>query len=461
MNRCLICSIFALAMLIPPGAASPRDLPLVQQAHFAYVGSFALPDGDFGASRFGYGGKGLCHYKDPVSGKDTLFMQGHDWYPGCVAQVEVPAVGGTASVLQNFTEITEGALGSLASSDSNIYGMLVYNGRLIVGASCYYDGDASQVNSHGVSGLTLSAGGDFHGFYPLSATANPRSLGGYMTTIPPEWQTLLGGPALTGKGCLSIISNNSAGPCATVFDPDTVGVSNPIPGTTLIFYPIEHPLAPEASTNELFNLATHMAGIAFPRGSRSVLFFGRQGIGTYCYGDASVCTDPCDASHGTHAYPYRHQVWAYDANDLLQVRSGTKQCWEMHPYAIWTLDGMPSGDCADMEGAAFDPDTGRLYITESYAEEPHVHVYRIDVPEAVARDGDINGDLACNMQDAVVTANVVVANLLPGTPPCVRALACDFDFDGSLGAGDLLVLCRYLAGTIPALETCTNGPQPF
>ncbi len=437
----LLCILAAVAA----AAQAPQDQPRVQRADIVYLGSFHLPEGDFGGSRFGYGGKGLCYYKAP-GGTPTLFLEGHDWYPGQVAQVAVPSLGGTATVLQAFHDVTDGALASLASSGSFVYGMMVYNGRLIVGASCYYDGEASQVNSHGVSGLDLSAPGDFQGFFPIAATATPRSLGGYMTPIPPEWRTLLGGPALTGKGCLSIISNNSAGPCATVFDPDLVGVQNPVPGFTLLYYPLAHPLAPETSMNELFNLATHMAGIAFPPGSRSVLFFGRQGTGPYCYGIGSECGDPCDDSHGTHASPYRHQVWAYDANDLLQVRSGTMQCWEVRPYAVWPLEGMDSSGCADMEGAAYDPETGRLYITESYGEEPHVHVYQISVPATVVRDGDIDGDGACDVVDAVVLAEVIAGGLPAGTPPCVRPLACDFNLDGTLAAGDLLVLSSYLAG---------------
>jgi hypothetical protein len=372
-------------------AGTPQELPLVQKSNFTYLGAFALPQGDFGASRFGYGGHGLTHYLDPVSGKHTLFMEGHAWFPGNVAQVEIPADAKMvksntwsdlqqAPVLQPFADITDGKIDSLAGSTSFVYGMLVYNGRLIVGASCFYDGDGSQRNSHGVSGMILSQGTDFKGFYPVTALANPRSLGGYMTTIPAQWQTLFGGPALTGKGCLSIISNNSAGPCATVFDPNDVGVKNPIPGTTLIFYPLSNPLAVETTQNNLFNLATHMAGIAFPLGSRSVLFFGRQGTGPYCYGTGSECSDPVDDSKGTHSYPYRHQVWAYDANDLLQVKNGQKQCWEMRPYAVWSMDEMNSDSSADMNGAGFDPQTGRLYITDDQGEEPHVHVYQVTVP---------------------------------------------------------------------------------
>lgn len=447
----LVLSVFQALAAAAFGAVQPQSLPLVQRADFSYTGSFALPEGDFGMSRFGYGGKGLCYYRDPVSGKRTLFMQGHDWSPGCVAQVEVPALGGTAPVLQAFYDVTDGRLESLATSVSFVYGMMVYNGRLVVGASCYYDGDGSQVASHGVSGLDLSASGDFRGFFPVSAVATPRSLGGYMAAVPDEWRGLMGGPALTGKGCLPIISNNSAGPCATVFDPDDVGADGPVSGTTLLFYPISHPLAPETTSNDLFNLATHMAGIAFPRGSRSVLFFGRQGTGDYCYGDSSVCPDPCDTSHGTHAYPYRHQVWAYDANDLVQVRGGAKECWEVRPYAVWPLDEMASDGCADMEGAAFDPETGALYITESYGESPHVHVYQVGTPQPTARDGDANADRSCDSLDAVVVANALAGNVPPGSPPCTRPLACDFDRSGTLDAADLQVLRGYLAGVILSL----------
>ena len=453
MRALLTVGLIGILLALAAAQGDPRDLPRVQSANIVYLGSFALPEGDFGGSRFGYGGKGLCFYREP-SGTPSLFLQGHDWYPGFVAQVSVPDLGGTATVLQEFRDVTDGALATLATSDSFVYGMMVYDGRLIVGASCYYDGDASQVNSHGVSTLNLAAPDDFQGFYPMAAEANPRSLGGYMTVIPAEWQALLGGPALTGKGCLSIISNNSAGPCATVFDPDDVGAASPIPGFTLIFYPLAHPLAPETTTNELFNLATHMAGIAFPPGSRSVLFFGRQGTGTYCYGVGGgvECDDPCDDSHGTHAWPYRHQVWAYDAAELLQVRSGAKACWEMRPYAVWALEGMTGGTCADMEGAAYDPATGRLYVTESYAEEPRVHVYRIMVPSAVTRDGDINGDGGCDVRDAVVLAVTLAGGLASGTPPCARPLACDFTGDGSLDAEDLLILDAYFAGRRTALH---------
>jgi hypothetical protein len=373
------------------GAVDPTQLPLLQKTNFTYLGAFALPQGTFGGSRFGYGGHGVTPYRDPVTSRSTLFLEGHAWVPGQVAQVEIPSTfvksSGwnslpVAKVLQPFADVTDGRFGSLGGSGF-VYGMLPYDGRLIVGAAIYYDGSCVQQNSHGVSGLNLATPDDFQGFFPMAAAANPRSLGGYMTAIPIEWQPLFGGPALTGNGGLSIISCNSAGPAATVFDPEGVGVANPVPGTTVLFYPLEHPLAPESTQNLLFNLATHFAGIAFPPHSRSVLFVGRQGTGPYCYGiggdTGGDCYDPADSSKGTHAYPYRHQVWAYDANDLVEVRNARKQPWEVMPYSIWPLDDLDTSGSADMVGAGFDPATGRLYLAQNYGEEPRIDVYEVEV----------------------------------------------------------------------------------
>ncbi|MBI5385530.1 MAG: hypothetical protein HZA90_12695 [Verrucomicrobia bacterium] len=372
----------------------PSQLPLVRKTHFTYLGAFALPQGDFGGSRFGYGGHAVTPYLDPVTSQQTLFLEGHAWYPGQVAQVEVPSelVNSrdweslpVARVLQPFADVTDGRFGSL-DGDGFVYGMLPYNGRLIVGAAIYYDGACVQVNSHGRSGLDLSVSNDFQGLYPMTAAANPRSLGGYLTPIPIEWRALFGGPALTGNGGLAIISCSSAGPAATVFDPDAVGVSNPIPGATVLFYPLAHPLALENSQNPLFNLATHFAGLAFPPQSRSVLFIGRHGTGPYCYGTGGAsggdCYDPADSSKGTHAYPYQHQVWAYDANELVQVKRGEKQPWEVVPYQVWSLDDLDTSGEADLAGAGFDPATGRLYLAQNYGEEPRIDVYEIRVPAA-------------------------------------------------------------------------------
>jgi len=126
-----------------------------------------------------------------------------------------------------------------------------------------------------------------------------------------------------------------------------------------------------------------MGGMAFPPGSRSLLFIGRQGLGPYCYGVGSDCGDPADNSKGTHAYPYQHQVWAYDANDLLAVKNGQKLPWEVQPYATWSLDDMDTSGGAAIRGAGYDPSLGRLYIAQAYGDEPRIDVYQITVPAPI------------------------------------------------------------------------------
>ena len=71
-------------------------------------------------------------------------------------------------------------------------------------------------------------------------TLSPGLYAGYMAVVPPEWRTLLGGPAITGQGVLSIIGRTSFGPAAFAFDPDGLGRENPVPATPLVYYTMEH-----------------------------------------------------------------------------------------------------------------------------------------------------------------------------------------------------------------------------
>jgi len=72
-------------------------------------------------------------------------------------------------------------------------------------------------------------------------------------------------------------------------------------------------------------------------------------------------------------------VWAYDALDLLKMREGVIQPWEVQPYGLWVLDEMDSEGRATISGMAYDPESGRVYLTERYEEEPVVHVYQVSL----------------------------------------------------------------------------------
>jgi hypothetical protein len=381
--------------------------PLVQQSHIVYQGAFRLPSETFGGSSFGYGGPSLAYN----AAKGSLFLVGHDWHQ-MVAEIKIPQIINnsslndlqTATVLQSFVNITEGYMAEICTGNpspdckNGVYqqtvkvgGIMVLGSRLYGTVYAYYDGSFVQNKSHFYSGMTLASTGDYRGMYTVNA---PQAgfVSGYMTAIPSEWQSSLGGPALTGNCCLSIISRTSYGPAAFVFNPNDLGVKNPVPSTPIVYYPSGHPtLGDWNGTNAYFNGTTQIRGLAFPSGTRSLLFIGRHGTGTFCYGSGGSsggdCYDPADSSKGNHAYPYVYQVWAYNGVDLLAVKNGQKQPWDIRPYAIWKLS-LPFGGSSDSHvigGATYDAQTRHLFISQMFTDgtdaRPVIHVFTVNVDE--------------------------------------------------------------------------------
>jgi hypothetical protein len=138
--------------------------------------------------------------------------------------------------------------------------------------------------------------------------------------------------------------------------------------------------------------------MVFPVGARTLLYFGRQGTGKVCYGDSTsdpsldgvtdssghtYCYDPVSPYKGYHAYPYRYQIWAYDVLDLLAVKNGTKNPWNIQPYATWGLT-MPFTNDGTMtiHGVAYDSNTQRIFLTQAYGDGdlPLVQVFKVNLP---------------------------------------------------------------------------------
>jgi hypothetical protein len=231
-----------------------------------------------------------------------------------------------------------------------------------------------------------------------------------MCHIPTEWQALLGGPCITGYVSQSIASVASNGPSAMVFDPDDIDSTNEtIIGTPLVAYVMGQDLDggnPDYTVpdNPFFNTAwpqwnwrSTVAGCCIPPGTRTLLFIGTSGHGNLVYGkgvaDRSLHTDPvpeapgqiyaydpANDSNGEHAYPYRFQMWAYDLNDLLQVKAGTLLPHEVQPYDWWTFElpgegnftydwdtdtpnPDPNPDNHNLTGMTYDIATNRVYLS--------------------------------------------------------------------------------------------------
>ena len=396
---CTFCGLLAMASDV---LAASSDLPLLQASDLQYQGAFRVPTGKYGTDAnaiFDYSDDGLAYNAN----NNSLFIKGHT-YGQLVAEISIPAIVNssninnlkTAAMLQNFVEITEGNLWQEnITNGMRLGGLLVYNSKLIGAAWAYYDGAGQQTKSHFTSGMTLATSGDFHGLYTVG-NVFPAFVGGYMTTIPPEWQSALGGLALTGHCCTSIIGHQSLGPSAWVFDPDKLGVQNPVPATPVVEYPIDHPTlgtwSGNGSIHPLYNMSTLITGIVFPQGTRSVLFFGRTGTGTPCYGCGGStnpggecanqwCYDPVDGSKGTHAYPYSSYLWAYDVNDFIAVKNGSKNPWDITPYYHGPISLPFDTGANELNGAAYDPATQRIYVVQKCAQGnclPIIHVFKVN-----------------------------------------------------------------------------------
>ncbi len=392
----LILSLFPCVLL-----ANPESLPLLMRDHLTYLGAFSLPKNTNGVSDFGFGG-GSITVVPGVNGETHLMVGGRAQTGSTSARVSIPS---TFSITSNwsglpkaefrsqFYNVVDGDVSALAgittSDKGSVSGLIYYGGRLVVSATEWYG--CSQTKSHGFSGVDLSIVGDFAGFYRVHSQANVRATSGSMAHVPPEWAGLFGGPVMSGTWAKPVISCNSQGPAATVFNPNHLGVLDSIPAKTVLYYGGGNALcvgasclAPDIlnSQNDYFNMTTKAAGLAFINGTRSVLFFGTHGTGPYCYGDNADCPspDPANNDKGPHAFPYRYQVWAYDAVDLLKVKDGILPAHGPKPYAIWTLpelDYIRGVGHAKMICATFDPQSRRIYISVGYNEDPRIEVFSV------------------------------------------------------------------------------------
>jgi hypothetical protein len=247
--------------------------------------------------------------------------------------------------------------------------------------------------SHGVSTLDLSNPKP-RGPYVLRGV-KPGVVGGYLALVPEELRSSFGYPVLCGQGGINIVSRSSAGPAAVGFNPENLGTT-PAPATVLLEYPHLTPLATLKSKNELWNFGSLLAGMAFPYrdGRTAVMFFGTRGLGEVWYGNATMKgkTDPARHSHGMHAPPYSPTVWIYAPSELLAVKHGSKAAWGPRPYAVAELPGMYPSVEGELGGAAYDPQSGRLYISQllvdntayAKARQPIIHVYQVGSAKKVS-----------------------------------------------------------------------------
>ena len=177
---------------------------------------------------------------------------------------------------------------------------------------------------------------------------------------------------------VSIVSNSSVGPSAATFSKDSLTGGND--AELVLGYPLSDPLGEYGEQSEIWNGTSEVRGMVFPDGTSSVLYFGTHGVGQFCYGTGGACGDPVELAQGTHAYPYRYQVWAYDAADLASVHAGEAAPESVEPYDVWELTLPYSPQQTEIGGATYDAATGRIFVSQAFADGDHpvIHVFTLN-----------------------------------------------------------------------------------
>lgn len=443
--RWVVFAIFMVAYCSPLHAGV-----VLQKSNLEYKGAFRVPKGNLGgdsvySDTLSRGGAGLAF--NTANGSLFITTRSSGAYPEkLVTEITIPAVVDSNEMASLNTATVVQVPGDVANSkwqyvkndntatgnDVSVGGLLVHNNKLIGSAFAYYDGPSESFRSHFTASTTWTVSGiQFNGMrkvgtWPSNASlANGGVVGGYMATVPSEWATQLGYPAITGKGAVAVISRSSQGPAIWGFDPDNLATQDPVTATMFVGYIDDHaPLGNYTYGGLPYNAGADYGGAAFPVGSDSILIFGRKGYGNdgqgeSCYGHSTsieaqhntnvcgmynnekCCYDLTKTGHGNHAYPYTYSLLMYNANDLKKVKDGvtnpaTGQPWQPHevlPYADIDLDsdwGVSVSDDKGMKtigGVAYDPATQRIYISQSEADtaynqyEPYplIRVYQVNV----------------------------------------------------------------------------------
>lgn len=360
------------------GGSNPSTSPVVTSigaANFRYVRKFRLPPRASNGATFAFGGTPLAMgYLNT-----TLFVGTRT---GEIAEVTIPAPDEEFAVYaQGFSEPSEGQIAAKLPGAGLTGLMLTDDGHLMGNALVYYDANNSQRVSHFLRPRDLADRGNVSPLASVGPADRCGYVAGYMVSIPPAWRAKLGGSALTGGFGSPIVTRESLGPSVVSFNP----APGPMSCTPLVYYPSQHATLggyAVGPANPVFNMTAKADGAAIV--GDWLLLFGRSGVGEQLYGAGTGnpalagtiesgsdrwVFDPADSSKGTHAWPYRYQVWAYRLSDLADVASGAKQPWEVVP-TVWEMV-LPTVEpnTTGIGGVAYNSGTRRLFVSQLRADQ--------------------------------------------------------------------------------------------
>lgn len=388
---------FTLASLVAAATLSsaqqdPRTLPPADLSAVQAAGSWSFDWNDGAGGDISYGGTAMGVSED---GRFVYIACNSAATKRGIAKLEIPALGGRAKVVSpcqgpNETEIQK-ILPGWGGGQAIIGGVLEQGGRIVVSGYASYDANGATQSSHWSGPSLTSLAG------PFAGTVSPGLVKSQMAPIPAEWRQMLGGPAFATSGYTSIISRQSAGAAFSVFDPATV-TANGFQMKMLLGCPYTVPkcqtwTAWGPSTNG-FEGAELAGGAFIVPGTRTLVVIEREGTGGECYGyttnNQSLHGQPYPSPEGVRycysladpynqkgnkAYPYKLSAKLYDLVDLVAVKQGQKQPWDVKQYATVDLPGSGPGEI--VTSGAYNPVRGEYYLLRlAGGGVNNVYVYR-------------------------------------------------------------------------------------
>lgn len=367
------------------------DLPRWHWNQIEYVGGFRVMGGKVGEGEYSILGYSPGPFTiDEVN--NSIFMVSMDYEQG-FGEINLPQLTNSQdphdfiqadTVIQQFQDIygTERDVTGI-SGYFRVTGLHKINNQLIVNYMNWYDAPGTETDTTMIfKDASNFKDSQLIGPFQLEGRAHA---GGWISPIPTEWQTPLGGTHISGMSQGSIISRLSVGPSAFVWTPENdllnASQGGPLDTITALDYSLQHILYDtsifdqqiDGTDNILYNrvdgkkndlwTVNSSAGYGFIiPGTSTYLVVGHSaghesGLGYKITQDnGHLCGGPCPKVASDH-YNY---YWLYDVKDMVSVIEGDLEPWEVRPYDYGIFNTI--GNTSTLTGAYYDADDDLLYI---------------------------------------------------------------------------------------------------
>lgn len=308
---------------------------------------------------------------------------------------DLPIAANTQPFVDVFAQIPSRTVdANEANGGIGIYGMYATGNDVIMNYAVFYDAEEPYAdeslfikrNAADLGASTTDVVGAFK--YDAGTLCS-----GWISPIPVEWQSALGGDHIAGWASgtsRAIISRLSIGPSAYAFNIADL-TAPPANGSTISTIPLMGFPYPNAMgiAGDTENVDTYLDGPNTVWNKISTVDYGFivPGTDTYvCLGhDAGYTsgisyklrnnTSQTDWGDFDAVDPndYRNIYMLFDVNDFVRAKNGEINIYDITPYEWGTFTaqfgGTPAAGINRISGCTFDPATGRFYVSVVDADD--------------------------------------------------------------------------------------------